>query len=98
MIDLPGVGANLHDHPGFNMNYHGTPLFNSLMEEFIASGRTVFAEQSLAKTRSSLCNQAFDLHIAPVTSSCSRPFRTLAVQDILVANMAPKSRGRSDSS
>ena len=35
-IDLPGVGANLHDHPGFNMSYCGTPLFDSLMEEFIA--------------------------------------------------------------
>ena len=93
LIDLPGVGANLHDHPGFNMNYHGTPLFNSLMEEFIASGRTVFAEQSLAKTRSSLCNQAFDLHIAPVTSSAPDPSGHWQCK-ILVANMAPRSRGR----
>ena len=93
LIDLPGVGANLHDHPGFNMNYHGTPLFNSLMEEFIASGRTVFAEQSLAKTRSSRCSQAFDLHIAPVASPAPDPSGHWQCK-ILVANMAPRSRGR----
>ena len=81
LIDLPGVGANLHDHPGFSMGYFGTRLFDSLMEDFIASGRTVFAEQSLAKARSSRCSQAFDLHIAPVASPSSRPIRTLAVQN-----------------
>ena len=93
LIDLPGVGANLHDHPGFNLSYHGTPLFNSLMEEFTASGRTVFAEQSLAKTRSSRCSQAFDLHIAPVASPAPDPSGHWQCK-ILVANMAPKSRGR----
>ena len=92
-IDLPGVGANLHDHPGFNMSYCGTPLFNSLMEEFIAIGRTVFAEQSLAKARSSRCSQAFDLHIAPVASPSPDSSGRWQCK-ILVANMAPKSRGR----
>ena len=92
LINLHGVGANLHDHPGFNMKYHGTPLFNSLMGEFIASGRTVFAEQSLAKARSSRCSQAFDLHIAPVASPAPDPSGHWQCK-ILVANMIPKSRG-----
>ncbi len=92
-IDLPGVGANLHDHPGFNMSYCGTPLFDSLMEEFIADGRTVFAEQSLAKARSSRCSQAFDLHIAPVASPSPDSSGHWQCK-ILVANMAPRSRGR----
>ncbi len=92
-IDLPGVGANLHDHPGFNMSYCGTPFFDSLMEEFIADGRTVFAEQSLAKARSSRCSQAFDLHIAPVASPSPDSSGRWQCK-ILVANMAPKSRGR----
>ena len=92
LIDLPGVGANLHDHPGFSMSYHGTPLFDSLMEEFIAYGRTVFAEQSLAKARSSRCTQAFDLHIAPVASPAPDPSGHWQCK-ILVANMAPRSRG-----
>ena len=92
-IDLPGVGRNLHDHPGVSMTHHGTPLFDSLMKDCIAAGKTVFTEQSLAKARSSRCNEAFDLHVAPLTASgpdvdgrweCS----------MYVANMAPRSRGR----
>ena len=92
-IDLPGVGRNLHDQPGVSMRHHGTQLFDSLMEDFIADGRTVFTEQSLAKARTGRCSEAFDLHIAPTTSAgpdqegrweCS----------MYVAHMAPQSRGR----
>ena len=92
-IDLPGVGRNLHDHPGVSMTHYGTPLFDSLMTDCIAAGKTVFTEQSLAKARSSRCKEAFDLHIAPLTAAgpdgdgrweCS----------MYVANMAPRSRGR----
>ena len=91
-IDLPGVGRNLHDHPGVSMKHHGAPLFDSLMEDFIAEGSTVFTEQSLAKARSSRCGEAFDLHIAPTTSAGPD-------QDgrwecgMYVALMAPLSRG-----
>ena len=92
-IALPGVGANLHDHPGFNLSYYGTTPFDSQMEEFVASGRTVFAEQSLAKTRSAHCSQAFDLHIAPVSFPTPDPSGRWQCK-ILVANMAPLSRGR----
>ena len=91
-IDLPGVGRNLHDHPGVSMTHHGTELFNSLSADFIAAGKMVFTEQSLAKARSRHCSEAFDLHIAPLT---------LPVPDkkgrwecaIYVAHMAPQSRG-----
>ena len=68
-IDLPGVGRNLHDHPGVSMTHYGTPLFDSLMTDCIAAGKTVFTEQSLAKARSSRCNEAFDLHVAPLTAA-----------------------------
>ena len=44
------------------MRHYGTQTFDSLMEDFVAAGRTVFAEQSLAKVRSSRCSEAFDLH------------------------------------
>ena len=75
------------------MTHYGTPLFDSLMADCIAAGKTVFTEQSLAKARSSRCNEAFDLHVAPLTAAgpdgdgrweCS----------MYVANMAPQSRGR----
>ena len=91
--DLPGVGHNLHDHPSFSLNYRSTRLFNSLMDEFIGGGKTVYAEQSLAKARSSGCDEAFDLHIAPIAfldCDLSGHWRFKAA----VANMAPKSRGR----
>ena len=92
-IDLPGVGRNLHDHPGVSMKHHGAPLFDSLMADFIAAGRTVFTEQSLAKAKSSRCDEAFDLHIAPTTS----PGPDQAGRwecGMYVALMAPLSRGR----
>ena len=92
-IDLPGVGRNLHDHPGVTIKHHGTQLFDSSMEDFIAEGRTVFTEQSLAKARSSRCGEAFDLHIAPTTSAApDREGRWECV--MYVAHMAPLSRGR----
>ena len=91
-IDLPGVGRNLHDHPGVSMKHHGAPLFDSLMADFIAQGRTVFTEQSLAKARSSRCGEAFDLHIAPTTSA--GPDQEGRCEcGMYVALMAPLSRG-----
>ena len=92
-MDLPGVGRNLHDHPGVTIKHHGTQLFDSSMEDFIAEGRTVFTEQSLAKARSSRCREAFDLHIAPTTSA--GPDREGRWECVMyVAHMAPLSRGR----
>ena len=92
-IDLPGVGRNLHDHPGVTIKHHGTRLFDSSMEDFIAEGRTVFTEQSLAKVRSSRCGKAFDLHIAPTTSASPDPEGRWECV-MYVAHMAPLSRGR----
>ena len=92
-IDLSGVGRNLHDHPGVSMRHHGTQLFESLMDDFSAEGRTVFTEQSLAKIRSIRCGEAFDLHIAPTTSA--GPDREGRWEcGMYVAMMAPLSRGR----
>ena len=93
VVDLRGVGRNLHDHPAFGLNYRSTRLFNSLMDEFIAEGKTVFAEQSLAKARSAGCEEAFDLHIAPI-AFIDRDESGHWRFKIAVANMAPKSRGR----
>ena len=92
-IDLPGVGRNLHDHPSFSMRHYGTRSFDSLMKDFVAAGRAVFAEQSLAKVRSSRCSEAFDLHIAPV--STVGPDRSGRWEcTMFVAHMSPRSRGR----
>ena len=92
-IDLPGVGRNLHDHPSFSMRHYGTQSFDSLMGDFVAAGRTVFAEQSLAKVRSSRCSEAFDLHIAPVSAVVPDGSGRWECT-MFVAHMAPRSRGR----
>lgn len=92
-VDLPGVGQNLHDHPAFSVHFRSTPLFNLVMDEFIARGRTVYAEQSLAKARSSACDEGFDLHIAPIAFIDREPSGHWRFK-IAVANMAPKARGR----
>ena len=92
-IDLPGVGRNLHDHPGVSMKHYGTQRFDSLMQEFIAEGGTVFTEQSLGKARSSRCGEAFDLHIAPTTSA-GPDHEGRWECGMYVALMAPLSRGR----
>ncbi len=92
-LDLPGVGRNLHDHPGVTMLHQGTPRFDSLMEDFIAVGKTVYTEQSLAKARSGGCGEAFDLHVAPITAAAPNAAGRW-VCEMYVANMAPQSRGR----
>lgn len=91
--DMPGVGSNLHDHPGVTLSHHGTELFTSLMEDFIADDKTVFTEQSLAKVRSSNCDEAFDLHIAPLTAAAPDQYGRWECK-MFVALMAPQSRGR----
>ncbi len=62
---LPGVGSNLHDHPGADLHFAGT-------EELVARSRAFEAarfhpeEQVIAKLRTSGCSSAFDLHVYPV--------------------------------
>ena len=92
-LHLPGVGRNLHDHPGVTMLHHGTPHFDSLMADFIAAGKTVYTEQSLAKARSSQCSEVFDLHIATLTTATPDKDGRWECA-MYVAHMAPQSRGR----
>ena len=75
------------------MTHHGTPLFDSLMNDCIAAGKTVFTEQCLAKARSSRCKEAFDLHVAPLTAAAPDQDGRWECS-MYVANMAPRSRGR----
>ena len=75
------------------MTHYGTPRFDSAMHEFIAAGKTVYTEQSLAKARSSRCSEAFDLHVAPITAAAPDENGRWECS-LYVANMAPLSRGR----
>ncbi|MDX6600331.1 MAG: choline dehydrogenase [Gaiellales bacterium] len=65
--DLPGVGANLHDHPAFELPYAGTAELRRACEEYAASGAFAPIEGVIAKLRSGRCAaEGFDLHIYPV--------------------------------
>jgi choline dehydrogenase-like flavoprotein len=90
-VDLPGVGANLHDHPAFELPYAGTPELRRACEEYAATGAFAPIEGVIAKLRSHQCAPGgFDLHIYPVggvmrDGSCEFWFP--------VACMTPRSRG-----
>jgi choline dehydrogenase len=93
VLDMPGVGDNLHDHPAIYLQYRGTAQLAARMDTFASDRHTVFTEQSLAKLRSDHCTVAFDLHVYPVTAP--GPNQDGLWECILpVANMTPLSRGR----
>ena len=93
VVDLPGVGRNLHDHPSISLEFIGNRQLSHRMGESLANGNTVFTEQSLAKLASDKCTEAFDLHISPITT-LSPNSDGLWPCTLAISNMAPKSRGR----
>ncbi|MFL5759168.1 MAG: GMC family oxidoreductase [Thermomicrobiales bacterium] len=88
---LPGVGRNLHDHPSAMITYAGTSTLEQQMTEF---GRNQWMpeETVIAKARSSVCEDGFDIHFYPVggpdmTSPSGWKW------ELKVACMTPISRG-----
>jgi choline dehydrogenase len=65
VLALPGVGQNLHDHPGVTVRFAGGAGSAQVMEAFAAT-RWMPEEQSIAKLRSSYCEEGFDLHTYPI--------------------------------
>jgi choline dehydrogenase len=66
VIDLPGVGRNLHDQPCLEVWYEGTRELIEAMERYQAQTGWRPDEQVIAKLPSSGCRQGFDLHVYPV--------------------------------
>ena len=64
VVELPGVGRNLHDHPVGGVIFAGTPELERRMREF-AAARWLPEEQTIAKARSARCQRGFDLHLFP---------------------------------
>ena len=87
--ELPGVGANLHDHPAVKLVYPGGPDADTAMAAFGASNYLP-EEQVIAKAASSLCREGFDLHLYPV--SLILPGGGWA-WELSVACLTPLSRG-----
>ncbi|HEY3614856.1 MAG TPA: GMC family oxidoreductase N-terminal domain-containing protein [Gaiellales bacterium] len=90
VADLPGVGANLHDHPASELAYGGTDELRGACRAHAASGAFAPIEGVIAKLRSGRCApEGFDLHVYPVGG---------VVDDgvefwLPVACMTPRSRG-----
>ena len=90
LVDLPGVGRNLHDHPIVELEFAGSARLRELLAE---SGAMRFTpeEQTLGKLRSSRASGPYDLHLFPVAA---HPHSLLAGRVMLVvAAMEPRSRG-----
>jgi choline dehydrogenase len=92
VLDLPGVGGNLHDHPMAELDFTGSPELSSALADASSRG-FVPEEQTLAKLRSSHCREAFDLHLAPV-AAVQRDSLLAGRVLLAVACMTPRSRGR----
>ncbi len=88
---LSGVGQNLHDHSAAYLQFTGSDL---LKEQMSAFGETNWLpeEQTIAKARSSFCQEAFDLHIYPAGAPYGDgPDPWFFIMPI--ACMTPRSRG-----
>ena len=91
VLDLPGVGRNLHDHSLVGLIFAGTPKLETAMAEF---GRRCWMpeEQTIAKARSSRCGAGFDVHMFPVGGPS--PDNPASWNwSLAVACMTPQSRG-----
>jgi choline dehydrogenase len=91
VLDLRGVGRNLHDHPRVTLSYAGTRELEQTMAAF-ARDHWMPEEQTIAKAQSSRCTRAFDLHIYPVGGP-DPTTRTGWRWTLEAACMTPRSRG-----
>jgi choline dehydrogenase len=92
VVELPGVGRNLHDHPAVLLSLRANQALVNRMEEF-ALHHWLPEEQVIAKARSSRCTEEFDIHIYPVGTPYNDPKRERWDFFVPVACMTPKSRG-----
>jgi len=91
LVDSPGVGHNLQDHPCVILRYAATEDLISQMRIFEARS-TPFEEGVIIKKRSSLAKETFDLHIFPCGGHSSTN-RDEWYWEFYVALLRPNSRG-----
>ena len=90
VLELRGVGRNLHDHPLVELEFNGSDRLRALLAES-AAARFTPEEQTLGKLRSSRASGPYDIHLFPIAA---HPHSLLAGRVMLVvAAMEPRSRG-----
>jgi choline dehydrogenase len=88
VVDLPGVGGNLHDHPAFELFLEPTDAYVRRTSAFAATGRPVPDEQGFASLASSWAADGIvDTHVFSEIAMDGRP-------GIFVACLTPRSRGQ----
>jgi choline dehydrogenase len=93
LVEAPGVGANLHDHPLVEVAYSGSDELTA-RQLAAAASRFVPEEQTLGKLRSSRAGGPYDLHLFPVASGEHSLLG--AGTWLVVSALEPRSRGRVD--
>lgn len=89
-VDLPGVGKNLHDHPGVSIAFQPASKSRERLESELAEGR-LYQSQTILRAKSGQTLGGFDLNILPyqgITEAGKWTFELLAF------NMTPVSRGQ----
>jgi len=90
VIDAPGVGENLHDHPGITLRFGAGPDARRAIDDDYHRGLIV-QSQVILRARSTRCADGFDLHVLPyLDQTMAGEWETM----ILAFNMTPRSRGR----
>ena len=85
--DVPGVGRNLHDHPGFQLYFEPTAELEKRQQAFAATGRALPDEQAFAKVATSFADDGiFDAHLFPEVAMDGR-------YALYAAYLRPRSRG-----
>lgn len=90
VLDLPGVGRNLHDHPVVELEFAGSERLRSELAAAVAV-RFTPEEQTLGKLSSSRATGPYDLHVIPVAAH----EHSLLAGRVLIAvgALEPRSRG-----
>jgi choline dehydrogenase len=93
VVDLPGVGGNLHDHPMVHADRAVGPTLQRWLDEAATTG-FLPEEQTLGKAISSLADDGlFDLHVFPVVGS-NQTSVWHGRAHVEVACVTPRSRGK----
>ncbi len=95
VLDLKGVGANLHDHPMVHADRAIGPELQGWLDQKAASG-FLPEEQTLGKAISSQARDGlYDMHVFPACASTQTAL-TDGFALVEVSCVTPKSRGRID--